>query len=195
MAAIESGLCGSSGVRPRKESGPDLILTGLGAAFFLIAFALFRRLVQAPGSSLALPLGLAALAGLGLQAWGAFRIWRRDDDAALLEAGMLGFVFFTGLYAKVPKGSALAIFAALLPLAPAALFAWSAVRLARRADELQRRIAQEALAFGFVVSLFAAVTGAALEAAGLPRLDWIWMAAVLVVSCGLGFVLANRRYR
>ena len=64
---------------------------------------------------------------------------------------MLGFLFFLGLHEKTPKGSPLALFAALLPLAPAALFAWSTVRLVRQADELQRHIAQEALAFGFVV--------------------------------------------
>src|SRR5262249_2183415 len=141
------------------------------------------------------PLALTALAGLGMTAWSAFRIWRRDDDAALMEAGMLGFIFFTGLSEKMAKGSVLAIFAALLPLAPAALFAWSTVRLPRHAAQLQRRIAREALGFGFVVSLFAALAGSALEAAGLPRLDWIWMAAILVVSCGLGFGVANRRYR
>ena len=112
-----------------------------------------------------------------------------------MEAGMLGFIFFLGLHEKAPKGSPPALFAALLPLAPAALFAWSTVRIARRADELQRRIAQEALAFGFVVSLFAALAGAALEAAGLPRLNWVWMAGVLVLACGVGMVLANRRYR
>jgi hypothetical protein len=122
-------------------------------------------------------------------------MWRRDDDAALMQAGTFGFIFWSTLYEKVPKGSPLAIAAALLPLAPAALFAWSTLRLARQADELQRRIAQEGLAFGFVVALFAALAAAALEAAGLPRLNWIWMAAVLVVGCAAGIMLANRRYK
>ncbi len=195
MAQVEFGICGPSGVRPRKESGPDLILMGIGAAIFILAFSGLGRALRAPGSSLTFPLGLASLAGLVLTAWSVYRMWRRDDDAALMQAGTLGFIFFLGIHEKAPKGSALALFAALLPLAPAALFAWSTVRLARQADELQRRIAQEALAFGFVVSLFAALTGAALEAAGLPRLNWAWMAGVLVLACGAGIVLANRRYR
>ena len=195
MAQIEFGICGPSGVRPRTESGPDLILMGIGSAIFILAFSGLKLALRATESSLTFPLGLASLAGLVLVAWSVYRMWRRDDDAALMQAGMLGFLFFLGLHEKAPKGSALALFAALLPLAPAGLFAWSTVRLARQADELQRRIAQEALAFGFVVSLFVALTGAALEAAGLPRLNWAWMAGVLVLACGAGMVLANRRYR
>jgi hypothetical protein len=195
MAQAEFSICGSSGVRHRKESELDLILTAVGVAIFMIAFALYTRVSRTGESSLLLPLGLASLAGVAVAAWGTFRIWRRQDDAALMQAGTLGFVSLMSIYQKAPKGSALAVVAALLPLAPAALFAWSAVRLARQADELQRRIAQEALAFGFVVALFAALTGMALEAAGLPRLDWAWMAGILLVSCGVGFILANRRYR
>jgi hypothetical protein len=168
----------------------------IGAAIFLIAFAALRRTLRTAEWSGWLPLfALACLVGLALAAWSVSRMWRREDDAALMEAGFLGFIFLINANEKLPKGSALAFAAALLPLAPAALFAWSTVRLARQADELQRRIAQEALAFGFVVSLFAALTGMALEAAGLPRLNWAWMAAVLVIGCGVGFLLANRRYR
>jgi hypothetical protein len=195
MSQVELGICGPSGVRPMKESGPDLILMGIGSAVFILAFAATGRALRPPESSLALPFEVAALAGLALAAWAILRMWRRQDDAALMEAGLLGFIFFLGIYEKAPKGSPPAFFAALLPLAPAALFAWSTIRIARRADELQRRIAQEALAFGFVVSLFAALAGAALEAAGLPRLNWVWMAGVLVLACGVGMVLANRRYR
>ncbi|HEX7253068.1 MAG TPA: hypothetical protein VF376_09325 [Thermoanaerobaculia bacterium] len=195
MAHAEFGICRSRGVRHRKESELDLILMAIGVAIFLLAFALFTRASRGGDSSLSLPIALAALAGLVLAGWETFRLWRRKDDAALMQAGTLGFISLIGIHEKAPKGSALALAAALAPLLPAALFAWSTVRLARQADELQRRIAQEALAFGFVVALFAALTGMALEAAGLPRLDWAWMAAVLVVACGVGFLLANRRYR
>jgi hypothetical protein len=195
MARMEFRFCGPSGVKPLKESGSDLILMAIGSAFFLLAFSIGGRALRARESSPIALLVLACLAGLALAAWGIRRMWRRGDDAALMEAGMLGFLFFIGIHEKTPKGSPLALFAALLPLAPAALFAWSTLRLARRADELQRRIAQEALAFGFVVALFAALTGAALEAAGLPRWNWDWMAGILVLACGVGFLIANRRYR
>lgn len=194
MSQVEIGLCGPSGIRPRKESTPDILLASAGAAVFIIAFAVFKRALRTQDTSLFLP-GLAWLAGLALAAWATLRIRRREDDAALMEVGTLGFVFVVSAYDKMPKGSVWALFAALLPLAPAAVFAWSTFRLARQADELQRRIAQEALAFGFVVSLFAALAGAALEAAGLPRLNWAWMAGVLIVACGVGVVLSNRRYR
>ena len=195
MAQVEFGICSPAGVRPRKESGPDLIFMSIGAAIYLLAFSALGRSLRVPASSWSLPLAIASAAGLLVAAWGVSRIWRRGDEAALMEAGFLGFIFLINAGDKVPRGSAPALIAALLPLVPAALFAWSTVHLARQADELQRRIAQEALAFGFVVSLFAALTGAALESAGLPRPNWAWMAAVLVVACGLGFLLANRRYR
>lgn len=195
MEQVQLGLCGATGVRPKKESAADLILMSIGAAILLLAFAALKRALRVPGSEHTLLLGIASLAGLAIAVWGVVRMWRRDDDAALMQAGTLGFIFWSTLYEKVPKGSALAIAAALLPLAPAALFAWSTLRLARQADELQRRIAQEGLAFGFVVALFAALAASALEAAGLPRLNWIWMAAVLVVGCVAGIRLANRRYK
>ena len=195
MSQVEFGICGPSGVRPRKESGPDIILMAIGAAVFIIAFSVFKRALRTQEANIALPAGLAWAAGLALAAWATLRIRRREDDAALMQVGTLGFIFLVSAHDKMPKGSAWALFAALLPLAPAAVFVWSTFRLARHADELQRRIAQEALAFGFVVALFAALAGTALEAAGLPRLNWAWMAGVLVVACGAGIVISNRRYR
>ena len=195
MSQVEIGLCGRSGIKPRKESAPDIILMAIGAAIFLIAFSAFGRALRTDASTWTAPFGLAALSGLLLATWATLRIRRREDDAALMEVGTLGFVFVVGMNDKMPKGTVWAVFAALLPLLPAAVFAWSIFRLARHADELQRRIAQEALAFGFVVSLVVALAGAALEAAGLPRLNWAWMAGVLIVACGAGVVLSNRRYR
>ena len=195
MSQVEIGLCRPSGVKPKKESTPDILLAAIGAAVFLIAFAVFKRALRLEDTNSLLPAGLAWAAGLILAAWATLRIRRREDDAALMQVGTFGFIFVVGANDKMPKGSVWALIAALLPLAPAAVFAWSAIRLARQADELQRRIAQEALAFGFVVSLFAALAGAAVEAAGLPRLNWGWMAGVLIVACGVGIVLSNRRYR
>jgi hypothetical protein len=197
MENVKIGACGPAGVRPKKESGQDLILMALGVAGFLLAFAALARAMRtAVSNGTLIPLlGLASLAGLGVAVWAVVRMWRRGDDAALMNAGSLGIVVWTGLIDKWPEGSPLAVGSALLMLAPASLFAWSIFRLARRADELYRRIALEGLAFGAAVSLFAALTGAALESAGLPRFNWAWMAAILVVSCGVGIVLANRRYQ
>jgi hypothetical protein len=195
MSQVEIGLCGPSGVKPRKESTRDILLASIGAAVFMIAFAVFKRALRMQETNLVLPAGLAWAAGLALAAWATLRIHRREDDAALMQVGTYGFVFLVSAHDNMPKGSAWAMIAALLPIAPAAVFAWSTFRLARQADELQRRIAQEALAFGFVVALFAALIGAALETAGLPRLNWVWMAGVLIVGCGVGMLLSNRRYR
>ena len=193
MAQLEISICGPEGVRPRKESALDLILIGLGSAAVLIAFALASRALKAGASTQ--PPALALAGGLALSAWAIWRIRRREDDAALMEAGGLGFVFLLTMQYGVPKGSAWAFLAALLPLGPAAVFAWSYARLTRRSDELRRRIVQEALAFGFVAALFAALLGAALEAGGAPRFHWAWMAGALVLAAAVGLVRANRRYR
>jgi len=193
MAQLEISLCGSGGVRSRKESTLDLILIGLGVAAVLIAFALASRALKAGAGTLTPALSLAA--GLALTAWAIARIRRREDDAALMEAGGLGFALLLTLQDGAPKGSAWAFLAALLPLGPAAVFAWSYARLTRRSDELHRRIVQEALAFGFVAALFAALLGAALEAGGAPRFHWAWMAGAMVLAAAVGLVRANRRYR
>jgi hypothetical protein len=193
MPQLEISICGPDGVWPRKESTLDLILTGLGAAPVLIAFALAGRALRTGASTLAPALLLVG--GLAICAWAVWRIRRREDDAALMEAGGLGFVYLLTMQNVLPKGSAWSFLAALLPLGPAAVFAWSYARLTRRSDELKRRIVQEALAFGFVVALFAALAGAALEAGGAPRFHWAWMAGALVLAAGVGLVRANRRYR
>jgi hypothetical protein len=193
MAQLEISICGPAGVRPRKESALDLILVGLGSAAVLIAFALASRALKAGASTV--PPALALAGGLALSAWAIWRIRRREDDAALMEAGGLGFVLLLTMQYGAPKGSAWAFLAAVLPLGPAAVFAWSYARLTRRSDELKRRIVQEALAFGFVAALFASLLGAALEAGGAPRFHWAWMAGALVLAAAVGLARANRRYR
>ena len=73
----------------------------VSALRFMIAFALYTRVSRTGESSLLLPLGLASLAGVAVAAWGTFRIWRRQDDAALMQAGTLGFVSLMSIYQKV----------------------------------------------------------------------------------------------
>lgn len=119
--------------------------------------------------------------------------------------GMLPPGLFVGAYfvsraglETVPRGSALAIGFALLPVP---FFIWMLVgmiRGIRQLDELVRRIQIEALAFGFLCSLvFLMVLGLMELAIDLPKEDLsyrhVW--AMMPTLYFIGLALAWRRYR
>jgi len=83
---------------------------------------------------------------------------------------------------------------ALLPVIPALLAMWAAIRYFRGLDELQRRIQFEGLAFSFVATCVIALTWGLMQNAGLPHLDVIWIAPLLIFLWGLGACVAKRRY-
>ena len=74
MSQVEFGICGPSGVRPMKESGPDLILMGIGSAVFILAFAATGRALRVPESSLRASLRCRV-------GWPGSR-WRRGPSSA-----------------------------------------------------------------------------------------------------------------
>src|SRR5215813_1561283 len=195
MENVPIGACSAIGRKLTKESSRDILLSAVGAALFLIAFAIARRAGLAGESGLAIPAACAAALFLALAAWPFVRMARRSDDWALSQAAMLAFFVFFNLDEKFPKGSAWRFAIVLLPLLPAGILLWSYIRMFRSADELQRRIVYEALAVAFVATLSVTVAGAFLQSAGLPTFGWIWIAGVLVVSWTLGLVAASRRYR
>jgi hypothetical protein len=82
----------------------------------------------------------------------------------------------------------------LLPLAPAALIVWAFFRMLRQADELQRRILHQALAFAFAVTFSAAFAWAFLEGLGLPRVPAVAWCSLLVISWALGLAIFSKRY-
>jgi hypothetical protein len=69
------------------------------------------------------------------------------------------------------------------------------LRFLRQADELQRRIQLEGLAFGFGVGAVFAIGYQLFQLAGAPRLDLTDGALVMFLSWTLGQFLAQRRYR
>ena len=87
------------------------------------------------------------------------------------------------------------ILLALIPLAPALFMVYYAVEAVRAADELERRIHLEGLAFGFVGAGVTVVTVALLQTAGFPDLRWIWVWTVMMVFWVAGLFLAFFRYR
>ena len=125
METVELGACGTIGRKLTRESTRDLVLSAVGAALFLIAFAVARRAGMAGESGLAIPAAGAAALFLGLAAWPFVRMARRSDDWALSQAAMLAFFVFFNLDEKFPKGSAWRFGAGLLPLLPAGVLLWS----------------------------------------------------------------------
>jgi|ERR1700727_2233665 hypothetical protein len=84
---------------------------------------------------------------------------------------------------------------ALLPMIPALLAMWAAIRYFRGLDELQRRIQFEGLAFSFLATCLIALTWGFLQNAGLPQADVIWVAPGLIFFWGVGACLAKLRYQ
>ena len=196
MANIEVGVCGPVGAKLSRESVRDTLMTFAGGVGFLFSFSRFWRVEgEAAGSTLSLLFALGAGASLGVMAWGFARLVRRKDNWAIAQVGPLAFVLLLDLQEKVPAGSPWRIVAALLPLAPAAILIRSYVHMIRRADELQRRIVYEALAFAYVITLSIVAVGALLERAGTPKMSWLWIAGVLIFSWSIGLLAASRRYR
>ena len=84
---------------------------------------------------------------------------------------------------------------ALLPVIPAALAMWAVIRGVRGLDELQRRIQFEAVVFSFLTTCLLTLTWGFLQNAGLPQLDVIWIAPLLIILWGLGLGIAHGRYQ
>ena len=91
--------------------------------------------------------------------------------------------------------SPLRFLVAVLPVVPAVLAMWAAIRYFRGLDELQRRIQSEGLAFSFLATCLIALSWGFLQNAGLPQGDVIWVAPLLVFLWGVGCCFAKRRYQ
>ena len=83
---------------------------------------------------------------------------------------------------------------AVLPMIPIvfALVAW--VRSFRRMDELQQRIALEALAFAFGGTAFITFSYGFLQDAGFPDLNWFYVWPIMAGLWTIGDLLAKRRW-
>ena len=84
---------------------------------------------------------------------------------------------------------------ALLPVIPAAFAMWAVIRGFRDLDELQRRIHFEAVVFSFLATCMLTLTWGFLQNAGLPQVDVLWVAPLLIVLWGLGLCMAHGKYQ
>ncbi len=81
-----------------------------------------------------------------------------------------------------------------LPMIPATFVVVSYVRFLRSSDELQQRIALEALAFAFGGTALITLAYGFLDQAGLPRISWWWVWPIMASLWILGGWLARKRW-
>ncbi len=84
---------------------------------------------------------------------------------------------------------------AIAPIMPFIYGIFAYVRYLRLVDELQRRIAHEALAIAFGASAAITFGYGLLQLAGLPDINWSFVWAVMGGCWILGGLYADRRYR
>ena len=177
-----------------------LHLLALGATGVLLRFVLSAAMRewarQPPPHAPAILWGLlaASLALTAVLLWQLFAIWRRRDSWALyLGAALMLILFYkTGKYR--PELAALELPLAILLMVPAGLLVWAFLWQVRHADELERRILFQALAFAFVVEFSVAIVFAFLEGMDVPRPPSILWASLLVMSWAVGLGIFQKRY-
>lgn len=84
---------------------------------------------------------------------------------------------------------------ALTPVLPCLLFVRAFVSLMDSFDELQKRIALQALAFAFAATAVLTLTYGFLQNVGLPEVNWVWVWPLMGSLFMLGQMMAKRQYR
>jgi len=123
----------------------------------------------------------------------ARRRWYREFWGSMVAYGVALFLADFLVDANPDAGWRYAI--ALLPVVPGSLIVLAAVRFHRRIDELQQRIALEAIAFAFAGTAVITFTyGFVQEAVDLPRISWLWVWGVMgALWLVCDFIVRRRR--
>ena len=168
-------------LRPNpRESLPGSLFVAAGALVFWI---LARGKSPESLGLLALACGVPVLAGL------AWMIRRRFHQGIFLSGQALLIVLGTagGLRgAPFPLG--------VVPLLPAVLMLWGLFGMARKADELERRVLKGALALATGFALCAMLLYGVAETLGARRAPAITWFEILVLGMYAGLMLVARRY-
>jgi hypothetical protein len=168
-------------LRPNpKESLPGGLFVAAGA----LAYWILAR--EKSPSSLALPALVGGLPVLGGLAW---MIRRRLHQAIFLSGQLLLIVLWTAgdlRRAPFPLGA--------VPLLPAGLMLWGLLGMARKADELECRVLQGALALASGIALCAFIVYGLAETLGAHRAPAIFWFGVLVLGWYAGLAIVARRY-
>jgi hypothetical protein len=113
-------------------------------------------------------------------------------------AGIFGFsmlMMLSILYLGKIEQPAAKVLVAVLPIVPAYLAIRAVSKLIASMDELQRSIQFESLALTLAGTLILALVLGMLETAGLPHLNWGWLALAICLLWVVSQVLVSRKYR
>lgn len=125
-------------------------------------------------------------------------IWRSGS----VISGIIWLLTYFGVRAAVESperfSQPVLIAIVLVPVIPAALFLYYFITEMRQADELQRHIQLEALAFAYPLTVLLLITLGLLQLViDLNPADWsyrhVWQLVVVFYLAGIG--IATRRYR
>lgn len=194
---FEFTACGPS-VKLSREAIQQIVLIYAATLGFRIAVKVWSRLALkgdlTPTGHLLFAAGGALL--ISLAAFFLARMIRRRDYWPVFLSGAIMFgSFFRFDRAPLAAGTMLEKPLIVLPILPAALATWAFLGMIRDADELERRINYQALAFAFVVTFAALLGWALLEDLGLPRISSFYWWLVLAISWGIGLTIYSRKYR
>ena len=124
---------------------------------------------------------------------------RRPSRRCLLRAGLLwgsyaALVGISGWIVDANPGADWRYAVAVLPMLPVGFVLRDWLRMFRRSDELEQRIALESIAFAFGATALLTFTFGFLQLAGLPDINWLFVWAVMGSCWIAGGRLARRRW-
>jgi hypothetical protein len=175
----------------------DLGLTALGYVWVGLLYqhwkphgAAYRR----PGIQML----TAFLLGVGVIAWLMMRAIQRKDFLVMFYGALLACWSLANISADMHKSGlprSWVIISASAAFASALFAFWNLVLVLRSADELQRKINYQALAFAYSGTLIITLGYSLLEGIVLPHLGHLWVCGLMVVLWSVGLILSSRRYQ
>ena len=114
--------------------------------------------------------------------------------ALLIWGSYAGLVGISGWLVDANPGADWRYAVAVLPMIPLVFALRDWLRMFRRSDELEQRIALESIAFAFGATALLTFTYGLLQLAGLPDINWLFVWAVMGSCWIVGGRIARRRW-
>jgi hypothetical protein len=140
----------------------------------------------------------AFLLGFAVIAWLMLRAIRRKDLLVMFYGALLAcwtLANVSGDIHKIGLPRSWVIISASAAFASALVAFRNLALVLRSADELQRRINYQALAFAYSGTLIVTLGYSLLEGIALPELGHLWVCGLMVVLWSVGLILSSWRYQ
>ncbi len=140
----------------------------------------------------------AFLLGVAVIAWLMLRAIRRKDFLVMFYGALLACWTLAKVSEDMHKSGlprSWVIISASASFVSALFAFWNLVLVLRSADELQRKINYQALAFAYSGTLIITLGYSLLEGIALPRLGHLWVCGLMLVLWSVGLILSSRRYQ